>query len=224
MLKKYPFNSLADQEVSPSELKGMFAPVGGSFWNFHQQFTMKLLDKRGQQWLPKPDAEIKLNDRFLDFFNRMARVSDALFPADGDSPKAEFKLSVPAAQGYQSVAGMLDGEEFSSSEKPYPWPGQQPGVNLRVVLTGAISTTFARYEGLWGLFRWMQSAEERPSSGSGTFGFINQSRASRGSAPQPILENGTPIRIQVNEFPNKVDSAFERNFFTGIDCPVRATQ
>jgi hypothetical protein len=68
----------------------------------------------------------------------------------------------------------------------------------------------------------MQSPEDRPP-GSATFGFIYQSRA-RGSQPQPILENSMPIRIQVNDFPNKIDAAFDRDFYTGIECPMRATQ
>jgi hypothetical protein len=33
-----------------------------------------------------------------------------------------------------------------------------------------------------------------------------------------------PIRIQVNEFPGKIDTVFDRNFFTGIDCPAHATE
>jgi type VI protein secretion system component VasK len=195
--------------------------VGGAFWTFHQQSTMKLLDKRGHTWVLKPDAMPKLNDHFLDFFNRMARISDALFPPDGEAPAAQFKLSLPAAQGYQSVTGPLDGDEFSSSVKQYSWPGQQLGMNLRVVVAGGVSTPFVKYDGLWGLFHWMQSAEDR-AAGSAVFGFIYQ-RASRGSQPQPILESGLPIKIQVNEFPNKIETAFDKDFFTGIDCPVHAT-
>jgi len=220
MLRKYPFSALADQEVDLNELKSMFAPVGGAFWSFHQQNTMKLLEKRGNTWVLKPDAMPKVTDRFLDFFKRMARISDALFPPDGEAPAAQFKLSLPAAQGYQSVIGPLDGDQFSSSTKQYSWPGQQLGVDLRVVLNGN-SIPFAKYDGLWGLFHWMQSAEDRPP-GSSAFGFKYQ-RASRGSQPQTILESGLPIKIQVDEFPNKIDTAFDRDFFTGIECPVHAT-
>jgi type VI protein secretion system component VasK len=221
MLRKYPFSALADQQVDLNELKGMFAPAGGAFWSFHQQNTMKLLEKRGSTWVLKPDANPKVTDRFLDFFKRMARISDALFPPDGEAPAAQFKLSLPAAQGYQSVIGPLDGDQFSSSTKQYSWPGQQLGVDLRVVLNGN-SIPFAKYDGLWGLFHWMQSAEDRPP-GSSAFGFKYQ-RASRGSQPQTILESGLPIKIQVDEFPNKIDTAFDRDFFTGIECPVHATQ
>jgi type VI secretion system protein ImpL len=223
ILRKYPFSALNEQETDLPELRSMFSPASGAFWNFHRQYTAKLLEKRGHQWFLKADAETKVTDRFLGFFNKMAAVSDALFPPDGETPLAQVTLSLPSPQGYQSVSGTVDGEDFSSAPKQYSWPGQQAGVNLRVVLTGTISTTFARYGGLWGLFRWMQSAEERPG-GTATFGFINQSRASRGSQPQPILENGTPIVIQVNEFPGKMDTVFDRGFFTGIECPAHATE
>jgi len=220
-LRKYPFNALSDQEVNLNELKAMFSPAAGVFWNFHRQYTVKLMDERGHEWFQKPDAETKLNDRFLNFFNKMMRVSEALFPPNGDTPQAEFKLSLPAAQGYQSVTGTLDGEDFSTAVKQYPWPGQQFGVNLRVVLAGT-PVPFVKYDGLWGVFHWMQSAENR-TPGSPTFGFVNQ-RASRGSQPQTILVDGTPIRILVNEFPGKVDTAFDRDFFTGIECSAHAAQ
>jgi type VI protein secretion system component VasK len=117
----------------------------------------------------------------------------------------------------------VDGDEFSTGVKQYSWPGQNPGIDLRVLQSGNInSSTFAKYEGVWGLFRWMQSAENR-ATGSASFGFVNQ-RATRGSQPQPILDNGTPIKIQVVEFPGKIDTAFDKDFFTGLECPVRATQ
>jgi type VI secretion system protein ImpL len=221
-LRKYPFSALAEPEVNLGELKAMFAPASGAFWNFHQQYTMKLLEERGHQWFQKPDAETKLNDRFLNFFNRMAKVSEALFPPNADLPQTQFKLSLPAATGYQAVTGSLDGDEFSSTAaKQYSWPGQQLGVDLRVVLNGT-PVPFVKYDGLWGVFRWMQSAENRPP-GSAIFGFKYQ-RASRGSQPQTILVDGTPIRIQVDEFPSKIDTAFDRDFFTGIECPPHATQ
>jgi len=221
MLRKYPFNPQAEAEVDLRELQAVFAPAGGILWNLN---STKVLEQHGHEWSPKEDTNIPLNPRFVVFFNKMAHISYALFPPDGEHPRAEFKLSLQTGQGYQSVTGQIDDDKFdSTATKQYSWPGLQPGVDLRVLPTGNTSTTpFALYPGPWGLFRWMQSAENRPP-GAPTFGFVNQ-RAPGGGRPQPILEAGTPIRIQVSEFPGKIDAAFDRDFFTGLECPARATQ
>jgi len=225
ILGKYPFKAGAGQEVDLGELRDVFAPAGGAFWNFHREFTAKLLEQHGRLWAPKPDAEIKPNDRFLNFFNRMARISSALFPPDGDRPGMQYKLSMLPGSGYQSIKGSIDDQEFTSAVKQYTWPGaQKHGVDLRITPSGATATIpFDRHEGTWGLFRWMQGAEDH-TAGPSVFGFVNQVRDSLGSRPQPILENGAAIRIQVNEFPGNIENVFDRDFFTGIDCPVRATQ
>jgi type VI secretion system protein ImpL len=223
MLQKYPFNLQAgqDQEFDPAKLQQMFGP-SGLFRSFQQQFTTKLLEQRGRQWVQKPDTDPKLSEAFLRFFSRMDRVSSALFLPDGEHPQMQFKLSMQASTGIDKITGNVDGDEFSLTAKPYTWPGQKPGIDLRVVQTGNInSSTFAKYDGLWGLFRWMQSAEQR-APGSAIFDFIYQ-RATPRSQAQPILENLNPIKIQVNEFPNKIDSAFDKDFFA-ITCPGRATQ
>jgi type VI secretion system protein ImpL len=223
MLRKFPFNPQADQEVDLAQFQAMFAPASGAFWSFHKDQTAKMLELRGHVWAQKSDSDTKLSDRFLRFFNGMARITEALFPPDGDRAQMQFKLIMQASQGIQSISGSVDGDEFSTGAKQYSWPGQNPGIDLRVLQSGNInSSTFAKYEGVWGLFRWMQSAENR-AAGSASFGFVNQ-RATRGSQPQPILDNGTPIKIQVVEFPNKVDTVFDKDFFTGLECPVRATQ
>jgi type VI secretion system protein ImpL len=227
ILRKYPFSSQATQEVSLEELQAIFAPTGGAFWGFHREFTAKLLEQHGRQWLPKPDAETKLNDRFLVFFNRMARVSNALFQPDGEVPRMQYKLSLLPGSGYQSIKGSVDDQEFTSTVRQYTWPaapGQKRGVDLRVTPAGTNATVpFDRHEGFWGLFRWMQGAEDH-TGGPSVFGFVNQARATPGSQPQPILENGAAIRIQVDEFPGSIENVFDRDFFTGIDCPMRATQ
>jgi len=64
----------------------------------------------------------------------------------------------------------------------------------------------------------MQFAEDH-TAGPNVFGFVNQVRDSPGSRPQPILENGAAISIQVNEFPGNVESVFDKDFFHRFSLP-----
>jgi type VI protein secretion system component VasK len=198
----------------------VFSPQGGLLGTLRQTLG-DLLVKSGASWTEKPDAPIKLSRSFLAFYNQMSSISDALFAAPGAKPSMHYKLLVRPNPGVKLVKGTLDGEPFSMTEKQYNWPSSSPGVTLRLEQTGGGDQPMRGYSGPWAIFQLL-SGSDRHVSGTNQFGLVNV-QAGRRSLPQSILPDGTQIVVEVVEFPNGVQRAFDSDFFR-VSCPVKATE
>jgi type VI secretion system protein ImpL len=86
MARKFPFNATATEEVPLEVLNSVFAPKTGALWKFYDDQKMtNILPKTLTGYVPNPNAELKITPEFARFFDRMARLSDALY-AQGTSP------------------------------------------------------------------------------------------------------------------------------------------
>jgi type VI protein secretion system component VasK len=218
--RKYPFNRNVDDDVSLDQVTEVFAPQGGMLGNLRQTLG-DMVVKTGALWTEKPDAPIKLSRTFLAFFNHMSSISDALYASQGAKPSMRYKLLVRANPGVKLVKGTLDGEPFSMTEKQYSWPSATPGVTLRLEQAGGGDQPLRGYSGPWAIFQLLSGAD-RHVSGTNQFGLVNV-QAGRRSLPQSVLPDGSAIMIEVVEFPNGVQRAFDTDFFR-VSCPVKATE
>jgi hypothetical protein len=66
----------------------------------------------------------------------------------------------------------------------------------------------------------LSGADQRLSSNQFGLKFL---QGGSGSLQQSILPDGSPIVIEVIEFPNGVQHAFDKDFFR-LSCPVKATE
>ncbi len=214
LTNKYPFNPQAKDDASMDQVRRVFAPKDGTLAGMREALH-DLVVKSGGVWSQKPDAPLKLSRRFLEFFNRMSEISDALFPQQGDDPM-KYKLSVRANPAMKQVTGTIDGEPVSMSTKEYSWPGSKPGVDLRVEPAAGGSTPMGGYSGRWAIFKLMASADHK--AGTNLFPLVNVKAESSQSLPQSILQDGSAIVFEVTQFPNGVQNAFDKGFFA-VSCP-----
>ncbi len=215
---KYPFDPQSLQDARLDAVASIFDPRTGQFAVLRQALGDQVMRTPGG-WIQKPDAPVKLSKPFLDFLGRMSAISEALFLAQGGSPSAHYKLSVRPNPGIRQITGMLDGEPFSMSNKEYVWPAPQGGINLRVEQAGGGSTALRSYSGIWAVFQLLGNAEHEP--GGNQFRLTNVQGDAR-SNQQPILPDGSPIVLEVTQFPNGIQHVFDRGFFN-VSCPGRAT-
>jgi type VI secretion system protein ImpL len=220
--REYPFNPKSESEASVQELSKLFAPSTGLIWSFQSLPQLPgLLIQAGDQWIQNPAIQQpKLTPEFLEFFNRMAHVSNALFPAGSPTPHLQYTVQPMPVEGVQEVNVTIDGVTSSTSHPvqfAWPSPSGTSSVELRLTING-VGVGFGRYEDAWAIFRLMDDAEPRqPGQNVYTFRSLRQGHG----APQYVTgTNGQPVAVRLMiTFPNGFDP---RNF--SISCPRVAAQ
>lgn len=215
---KYPFNSGALVEASPEEVAAVFSPQTGALWAFHRQYLSQILAKQGRSYALRVDAppDTKLDTAFVDGFNQMARITEALFADGSAQPSMRYRFNVLPNPDVKAITLTIDGQGGSG---PRSWPGSGPqGLKLDVQSSDA-TVTMASYSGIWSVFQMM--AEADPHSPGAREITISKVKHGRGR-PEPVDVGGkeVTVRIRIEEFPGGVETAFDRGFF-GCRCPGR---
>jgi type VI protein secretion system component VasK len=227
VLRKFPFRADAGEDVTEAELIEHFAPRSGQLWQFHQQIETLVL-KQGRRWMPGAgETGPRLTPQFLQQFNRMAAISEALFPGNAGRPGVRYRIRFDLPETVKSITGNIDGEPVVAGAKQYSWPGppESRGIELRPTLSGSgVTVPFANHEGYWGLFAVMIEADPR-ESGSNSIGLTNlrSGRRSKPAAVRDANNKDITIRLNVLEFPGGVETSFDREFFS-VSCPTTAVQ
>jgi type VI secretion system protein ImpL len=220
LLRKIPFDPRAEEGVTLGELTSVFSPQSGALWQFFQQHLAGSLVRTGASWAPKPDAPgPRVVPEFLQWLNRVQAITDALFSGRSPQPGTRFSLTGTPSPNAQGLT--WNGESFGSAPKQFAWPGE--GVLLRVVLSGGDEVPYAVYSAPWGIFQLMADADAR-SPGSRRVSLTNLRGQGRGSQPGQVMSKGAPVSVQLEiaEFPGGVENAFDKTFFAGLGCPVKA--
>jgi type VI secretion system protein ImpL len=219
---KYPFNPKTDTDAGLTDIAKGFAPSEGLVWKYVQQSGSDLVVRQGQEWLAKPDLQgFKVAPELLLFLSRAQQLTSVLFSEAGlMQPKLRYVLRPVPGQTI-GIKLMLDGTELSSDyplQKTFFWPAPAGGKSGAdgTVTVGTFNTGFGRFDGLWGVFRLFQNADERPY-GTRVVQW-SEIRGRGGAVAQPL---NPPAKVEFVEFPNGVD-LFNPKFFETLQCPKRA--
>jgi type VI protein secretion system component VasK len=109
---------------------------------------------------------------------------------------------------------------FDMGEKQYNWPAPKPGIDLRLEQATGGNSALRGYPGNWGIFQMLALADKRISQNQ--FGLVYL-QGGTGSLKQSIMPDNSTIVLEVTEFPNGVQRAFDSDFFR-LSCPVKATE
>ncbi len=227
LLRKFPFNAGSGADATLDEVSAVFAPGTGALWTFFDKNLSTMLVKRGHHYVLRPDAtaESKIAPEFLVLFNRLAQITDALYPEGEPLPRMRYKLNPITDANLKGMALNIGGDRMTKSSKVFTWPSATGSQDLVLLAKlGEADVPFASYQGLWSIFRMMNDADVR-ASGSHIVGLTNISHGS--SRPQPVLDkDGNPItvRLEIQEFPGGIETSFDRNFFTQLRCPSRVAE
>ena len=222
ILVKYPFSPQSQVDATLTEIGTGFAPTGGLVSKYIQTSGSDLVVRTPQGWQPNPALQgMKVAPELLAFLDRSQQLTGVLFAESGMvQPKLKYVLRpVPGQSITLRVA--LDGEEFNSRnalQKTFYWPapaGAKAGAE-GTVEAGAFSTGFGKFDGIWGVFRLFQNADER-AYGTKVVTW-SEIRGRGGAAAQKL---NPPAKIELVEFPGGVD-LFNPKFFEALQCPSRA--
>jgi type VI secretion system protein ImpL len=222
IFSKYPFSPQSQVDATLTEIGTGFAPTGGLVSKYIQTSGSDLAVRTPQGWQPNPTLQgMKVAPELLSFLDRAQQLTGVLFAESGMmQPKLKYVLRAVPGQGI-AIRVALDGDEFNSRsplQKTFYWPAP-PGAKAGAdgtVEAGAFSTGFGKFDGIWGVFRLFQNADERP------FGTKvvtwSEIRGRGGAAAQKL---SPPAKIEMVEFPGGVD-LFNPKFFEALQCPTRA--
>ena len=217
MMTKYPFNPQSANEATIADVNGIFKPSEGALWKFYEQNLQRLLPKQGATYVPAPGGGVTLLPGFVNFFNRMAALSNALYAGSTD-PHFTYSLRPVPSEGIQSVTLNIDGQSLTYSGgngagKQFTWPGAQPGVRATAKLGGP-EITWQTYPGLWGVFRFFGRAEKPAGAGaSSSLEWVIR------IGDQPAqLPNGKPLTVRFDLDMGTSPPVFQKGYFSSLSC------
>jgi type VI secretion system protein ImpL len=221
ILAKYPFNPMSQVDATLTDMENGFSPIKGQLSKYLQVSGSDLVVRTPQGWQQNTALQgMKVSQELLAFLDRSQQLAGALFTENGAvQSRLRYVLRSPPRQGV-AFRLIIDGNEpLRSSEvlqKTFYWPAP-PGAKQGAegVFEGSPGG-FGRYDGLWGVFRLFQNADERPYGAKPvTWSAI---RGLGIAVPQKL--DPAP-RIEFVEFPGGVD-LFNPKFFEALQCPSRA--
>lgn len=228
ILAKYPFSPSSQNDATLLEIAKAFSPIDGLVWKYVQQSGSDLAMKQGAEWKPNPALQgMKVAPELLQFLTSAQQLTDVFFSEGGMmQPRLRYVLRpVPPANaaGQNIVVRLiLDGKELNSQDplqKTFYWPapaGSTPGAE-GMVQVGSFTTGFGRFEGLWGVFRLFQNADDR-IFGAKVVQWSEIRGLGKSVVAQPL---NPPVKVEFVEFPGGKD-LFNPLFFESLQCPRRA--
>jgi type VI secretion system protein ImpL len=158
LLAKFPFSSDATSEASIADVTNMFAPGTGKLWAFEQDNLAPYMEKTGGKWVPKAVKGVTLSPIFMEFFNRAAQITSALFSEANTTPKLQWKASAEVSATTPLIT-FKHGVSVSNFDVRTPknivdWP-QPPGSSATLEATFGKNkpAPVASASGEWALFR-----------------------------------------------------------------------
>jgi type VI secretion system protein ImpL len=155
---KFPFHGNSKGDAIAEEITAFFRKPDGALWTFYEKSLRKALAKQGNQYVPS--GTVSLNPGFVSFFNKVAAVSDALYPAGATDPAFVFNVKTGASDGIQGITLHFDGQKLayaaggSPVSQSFTWQANAShdlSVSVRV---GGAEFEWQHHTGLWGAFHF----------------------------------------------------------------------
>jgi type VI protein secretion system component VasK len=216
--KKRPFNPRAQEEATEKDVVRFFAFHDGVLWKLEQANLEPLMVKQNGLWVQRPDGgqnQVRLSSQFLDYFNRLASISGALFPPDGTRLGSEYTIKVAKPVNVDGLSLDAGSGEVPGGQYPLKWPADR----FRVKVTPG--SPLADFEGLWSLFNMASRATHK---GGGVLelscvysvGAGSRCNTNTGKDGKDVI-----VQIQVVKPPNGIERSLDPGFLE-VDggCPI----
>ena len=208
LTNKFPFNPTAQPEVQINELNELLRPGSGKFWQFYEQSLKQFLQKQGASYVPAGGGAT-LNPAFVNFFNQVARLSEAFYRG-GNDPKLNYTITVNGVDlllnNTQARSGSIsvDGKaaRIGGGAVPFTWAGPHT-----VAFEYNESPAFQQ-QSLWAIFRFFVDAQV--STQSGITQLTWPVRGGQGN--RPIANARFSVDLQ------GAPAVFDRDFMRGLRC------
>ena len=215
LLAKFPFNPDATAEVSMAELSAVLRPGTGSLWTLYNDALQNVLQKQGTQYVPSGGGSVKLSIGFVQLFNRLATLSDALFHDDVTEPRQRWSVQPHKPDGTQSVSVTIEGQTGQMKKSVVTmnvtWPSGGRESKLTYQIGNNEYTAEGPFNGTWGAFRLFFTADASNTENGGTTQRLEwelTTRTQRNAAP------GSSPRIVVDVNAGPMGPLFKRGYLT----------
>jgi len=213
--QKKPFNPRGKDEVRQDELAGVFARPAGKLWTFHSEKLASLVQETsGHHWERRPGATPRVSDKLVAWFDKLARISTALFKPNVNKPEMDYEIRVDKPGNVDTLTFDAGDGRHDPGEYKLSWPGSS-----KFELTTAPGATMANWKGLWSLFFMAYRAGHR---GEGVL-VLDCNFAPESNDCTPVTGNGggpVSVLIHVVRYPNGVEESLDKNFLTLGACPT----
>lgn len=200
--RKFPFSSRAQQEVTLDELTRFLHPSTGQLKSLYDQFLSKSLIKSGPQYVPSPTSKLKLDPRFVDWFNKAMHFADTVWPNGSPAPNLSYTLQTVPSDLFQVTRLDIDGFglNLTALVTGFKWTASPTGnVLLQGRQTGSAPTNYQTHPRpgvpgrtpMWSVFRFFSEANKmEPRDGK----YLVTWAIMTGDPPQPATTpDGRPI-------------------------------
>jgi type VI secretion system protein ImpL len=206
---RYPFNPNSSQDLPVDYVNSVLAPKTGALWTFYDKPPVaKHLAKQGSRYVEVPDPKVKLSRAFVDFFNRAAGFSDALYPGGSATPK--FAYSLKALPSNVDTVLKIGSDTLSGigQQKTFTWTGA-PG---DVQVTTKSGDILGSFNGPWSVFKFVADAHSQISGPVTRLEWIMQSNGRTIMLPNGKAKSYS-YELQVNGW-----NPFRTGDLSGLRC------
>ena len=216
ILAKYPFKQDAAGEATLAEVSGMFEPNTGALWQFYSGALQNVLMKQGVQFVPKAGASVSATPIFVRFFNRIAAVTDALWPSGVAQPQFDFTIKLLPGEGLPAATFSMDGQvrrftrTFTAAQR-YSWAGTTA---RDVRLSGELRSreeTLLGYDGTWALFKLLQRARWQTIGVTSLVQWV-------------VPVQGQPVSLEAELNLGAARPILKGDYFAGLNCVSQIVQ
>ena len=189
LMTKFPFAPNSSIEASPSEVAALLQPGAGSLWQMYDSTLKTMLVRAGSQYVPVPNAPMKINPDYVRFFNRAAALSSALYPAPG-APGLTFTTKILPSKGINSVTVGIDSQNLTGSNvsKQFTWSLATSQQSQLIANYGTGTLPLLQFSGPWAVFHLMDKGRT-DASAPGRLAYPLE------ISNTPIVVNGTPLVV-----------------------------
>jgi type VI secretion system protein ImpL len=170
----------------------MLKPGSGTLWQFYDSSLKPFLTQQGDTWVVTPNAPVKPTAAFLEFFNRAAALSEALFAAGASAPSLSFNAHILRSKEIQSVTLAVDTQRLTGADvsKDFTW-SLDTAQSAELLANYGTSSLPLQFSGTWALFHLIDRGKLEQSGNPARLAYPLD------IANTPIVVNGTPLTERV---------------------------
>lgn len=218
VMAKFPFSPTATADASPAEVSAVFQPGSGALWQFYDGKLKPLLIQQGTTYVPALNAPQKINPAFLQFFNKAAGISNAMYPTGATSPTLTFTAHILPSKGIDNMTLAVDAQKLTGSDvsKQFTWSAQNA---QQAALTANYGTSSLplQFTGPWALFHLTNKGRVEQAGNPGRLAYPLE------FSNTPIVVNSVPLVVHL-ELSGPGGSLLMPGSLSGLHCVQKVTQ
>ncbi len=216
LLSGYPFDPQSPANADIEDVIAALQPGQSRLSSFIQDDLQGLVVRQGNRYVARSGADPAPSNAFLDFLNRAFSASEALFDAQGQGPRIDFRLIPENSAQLPEITVIIDGnsQRFTRTSRGgggFSWNGATArDARVEARIGDEVVTLLEVPEGPWALFRLFELAQWEDRGGT-QFGLRWDNTAS-------------PFVLQAELYLTSSTPIFQRRFLDGLSCVRRVVR